>query len=75
MYTNKYMGVHLFRNGRFITCMKCLVQLSKKELFALRIFKFYLPFECQLKVFDKTVVPILTYGCEKWVLECWSDGR
>ena len=25
-----------------------------------------LPIDCQLKLFDNTIVPILTYGCEIW---------
>ena len=25
-----------------------------------------LPIDCQIKLFDNTVLPILTYGCEIW---------
>ena len=28
-----------------------------------------LPFECQLDLFDKSVVPTLLYGCETWDFE------
>jgi len=25
-----------------------------------------LPIDCQLKLFDSTILPIITYGCEVW---------
>ena len=31
--------------------------------------QFNLPFECQLDLFDKVVLPVLLYGCEVWVYE------
>jgi len=27
-----------------------------------------LPIDCQLKLFDNTVLPVLLYGCENWAL-------
>ena len=32
----KYLGVFFYKNGKFIFCMKKLVQLAKKALFVLR---------------------------------------
>jgi len=29
-----------------------------------------LPLDCQLKLFDSTIVPLLTYVCEDW---CFGD--
>ena len=41
---------------------------AKKAMFNLykKIRNLYLPIDCQLKLFDSTIVPILTYGCEVW---------
>ena len=64
----KYLGVFFYKNGKFIFCMKKLVQLAKKALFVLRkkSQSLNLPIDCQLKLFDQTIVPILTYACEIW---------
>ena len=34
-----------------------------------RIVNLHLPIDCQLKLFDQTVVPILLYGCEVYGFE------
>ena len=47
---------------------KHVVEQSRNALFALyrKIRNLDLPIDCQLKLFDNTIVPILTYGCEVW---------
>ena len=51
--------------------MKQLVQIAKKAVFALRkkILLLNLSIDCQLKLFDQTILPILTYACEMWGFE------
>ena len=39
------------------------------HLLNLRINNLDLPIDLQLKLFDHTVLPIMTYGCEVWGLE------
>ena len=43
----------------------------KKTVFALRkkILLLNLSIDCQLKLFDKTIIPILTYAWEMWGFE------
>ena len=51
--------------------MKQLVQIAKKAVFALRknILLLNLSIDCQLKLFDQTILPILTFACEIWGFE------
>ena len=67
----KYLGVFFHKNGKFTYCMKQLVQIAKKAVFALRkkILLLNLSIDCQLKLFDQTILPILTYACEIWGFE------
>ena len=45
-----------------------IVEQARKTLFGLnrKIRNLELPIDCQLKLFDNTIIPILTYGCEVW---------
>lgn len=47
---------------------KHVVEQARKALFSLykKIRNLELPIDCQLKLFDNTILPILTYGCEIW---------
>ena len=67
----KYLGVFFHKNGKFTYCMKQLVQIAKKAVFALRkkTLLLNLSIDCQLKLFDQTILPILTYACEIWGFE------
>ena len=67
----KYLGVLFTQNGRFVQNIKKLSDLACKAMYLLkrRIVNFHLPIDCQLKLFDQTVVPILLYGCEVYGFE------
>ena len=67
----KYLGVPFYSSGSFLTCRKHLVNQATKAMHALflRINSLDLPLDLQLKLFDATIVPILTYGCEIWGFE------
>jgi len=56
------------KNRRFLVAKQHSVDQAKKALFGLytNIRNLYLPVDCQLKLFDNTVVPILLYACEVW---------
>ena len=62
----KYLGVLFTQNGRFVQNTKNLSTLACKAMNLLRrrIVNLNLPIDCQLKLFDQTVVPILLYACE-----------
>ena len=64
----KYLGVVLPKSRRFYQSKKHIVDQARKALFGLyrKNRNLDLPIDCQLKLFDNTVVPILTYGCEIW---------
>ena len=57
----KYLGVLFTQNGRFVQNTKNLSTLACKAMNLLRrrIVNLNLPIDCQLKLFDQTVVPIL----------------
>jgi len=67
----KYLGVVFSQNGSFLKARSHLVVQAKKAMFLLykRIFNLDLPIDLQLKLFDHTVLPILTYSCEVWGFE------
>ena len=64
----KYLGVIFSRSGSFLNARKHLVEQSKKAMHLLftRAKNLDLPLDLQLKLFDNTVLPILTYGSEVW---------
>ena len=64
----KYLGIYLGRSGSFVTAKKHIAEQANKALFALlrKIKSLSLPFDIQIDVFDKTIKPILLYGCEVW---------
>jgi hypothetical protein len=64
----KYLGVIFNFNGKFDLCQKNLREQGCKAMFALlsRCNTLNLPIDLQLDLFDKMVVPILTYGGEIW---------
>jgi len=62
----KYLGVILNKNRTFTSMKKLVVEQAKRALFSLyrKIRNLDLSIECQLKLFDNTIVPVLTYSCE-----------
>ena len=62
----KYLGVLFTQNGRFVKYIKHLSEIACKAMYLLRkrIVNLHLPIDCQLKLFDQTIVPILLYGSE-----------
>ena len=62
----KYLGVLFTQNGRFVQNIKKISELACKAMYLLRkrIVNLQLPVDCQLKLFDQTIVPILLYGSE-----------
>ena len=63
-----YLGVVFSCNGSFTKACKKQVVQAKKAMFGLlekaRILK--LPIDITLDLFDKMILPVLTYGCEVW---------
>ena len=59
------------KSRSFLNCRKHVVEQARKAMHLLfcRINNFHLPIDLQLKLFDHTVVPILTYACEIWGFE------
>ena len=61
----KYLGVLFTSNGRFVQHYKALLSIASKAMSLLRkrIVNLNLPVDCQLKLFDQTILPNL-YGSE-----------
>lgn len=68
----KYLGVLLSNNGSFLNARKSIYEKANKAMHLLykRIYNLNLPLDLQLKLFDSTIIPIITYGCEIWGHEC-----
>ena len=66
--TFKYLGVLFSKNRNFTAAKKHICEQARKALFSLfRIIRnLDIPVDCQVKLFDSTILPILTYGCEVW---------
>ena len=64
----KYLGVMFSKTRSFKLAKTHLVEQARKALFSLyqKIRNLDLPIDCQIKLFDNTVLPILTYACEVW---------
>lgn len=67
----KYLGVIFSKSGSFLNARKHIVEQAKKamHLLFIKANNLNLPIDLQLKLFDYTVLPILTYGCETWGFE------
>jgi hypothetical protein len=66
-----YLGVTFNHKGTFSKTRAKLVQQARRAMFSLlkKARKLGLPADLQLKLFDKTIVPILLYGAEVWGFE------
>lgn len=62
----KYLGTYLAQSGSFLTARKNLAEQARKALFLLysRINNLNLTVDLQIKLFDRTVVSVMTYSCE-----------
>ena len=67
----KYLGTFFAKSGSFLTARKHVAEQARKVLFLLysRINNLNLPVDLQLKLFDHTVLPIMTYSCEVFGFE------
>lgn len=67
----RYLGVLLSNNGSFLNARKSIYDKANKamHLLYMRINNLDLPLDLQLKLFDSTILPIITYGCEIWGFE------
>jgi hypothetical protein len=67
----KYLGLTFSSSGSFLTARKDIASQANKAMHILytRIANLDLPVDLQLKLFDQTIVPILTYNCEVWGFE------
>ena len=56
------------KNRQFTLAKMYAVDEAKRAMISLykKIRILGLPIDCQLKLFDSAIVPILTYGCEVW---------
>ena len=64
----KYLGILLSRSGAFNKTKKYLAEQANKALFSLlrKTRNLDLTIDLQIELFNKTVKPILLYGCEIW---------
>ena len=64
----KYLGVYFKSNGNFNKHKMHIKETANKAMFALlskgRVLQ--LPVDIMLEMFNKTVLPIMLYGCEVW---------
>ena len=67
----KYLGIVFSQSGSFLNARKHIVQQAKKAmtLFYIKTNNLDIPLDLQIKLFDHTILPILTYGCEVWGYE------
>ena len=67
----KYLGVVFNCNATFKKCRLYVKDQATKAMFALlsKGRRLNLPIDVMLDLFDKTVVPVLIYGCEVWGYE------
>jgi len=71
VHSFKYLGIIFNFNGRFALCKKHLASQASRAMFSLlsKGRKHELSIDTMLDLFDKMIVPILSYGCETWCYE------
>ena len=67
-FSYNYLGTLFNYNGNFQPAIAKQVKQAKKAAFSLKskIKALQLSVDLQIELFDKTVVPVLLYGCEVW---------
>ena len=65
---HSYLGFIINKSGKFDSTIKMLCNKAQKATFCLNniIWKYNLPINVSLKLYDSLIVPILTYGCDIW---------
>ena len=66
-----YLGVVMNYNNKFSKAIVNQITLAKKATFALnsKILYLNLPLDLQIELYNKLIIPVLTYGCEVWGFE------
>ena len=66
--TYKYLGIFLGKSGSYVQAKKHIAEQDNKALFGLlqKIINDSLPLDVQMNLFNKTVKPVLLYGCDLW---------
>ena len=66
---NEHMYLDLSSNGSYTKANKHIIDQANNALFSLlrKIRALNLSIDLQIELFNKTVKPILLYGCELWV--------
>ena len=69
--TYKYLGTYFSKSGTFLAARKHFAQQARKALYLVykRTFNLNLPLDLMFKLFDHTILPILTYSSEIWGYE------
>ena len=67
----RYLGTYFSKTRSFLKARKYIAEQAKKamHLLQVRIKNLFLPVDLQLKLFDETILPILTYSCEVFGFE------
>ena len=70
-----YLGVTINYNGSFTKAIEKQIGQARKAMFSMitKARRLQLPVDIQLELFEKTVVPVLLYGCEVWGCGNTSD--
>ena len=63
-----YLGVKFNYNGSFTKAMEKQTDQARKAMFSMltKARRLQLPVDIQIDLFEKTVLPVLLYGCEVW---------
>ena len=64
----KYLGILFCRSGSFSAAKRYIANQATRAMFSLlkKARDLLLPIDLQIELFQKTVKPILLYGCEVW---------
>ena len=64
-------GIIFSRFGTFYKSKQALAKQATRAMYSLlrKIKKFLLLIDTQIELFEKTVKPIILYGCELWAFE------
>ena len=70
----KYLGIYFNSKGTFTDTKKHLTEQASKAMISLlrKWRQFDIPVDLMLDLFDKSVTPILLYGCEVGVMRMWT---
>ena len=68
----QYLGLRLNYNNKMNVAQKDVYERASRAMFLLtkKCVTLHLPVDVMIDLFDKTVIPVLTYGCEIWGHEC-----